>query len=83
MSSETPRPFNPNSPDAMFATILERMSAQDDKLGEILRHVEKTNGRVTKLEHWRTTIKAKLGLASGAVSAVVAALAWCAEKLFG
>lgn len=78
MSDErtTQKPFNPNSHDAMFATVLARMDEQDRKLDSILAHVEKTNGRVTSLELWRAVTKTKLGMISAGVSAGVAFVAW-------
>jgi hypothetical protein len=54
-----PRDFNPKSPDAMFAVILERLDKQDrvteerheenkEKLSEICEQTTLTNGRVTQ-----------------------------------
>lgn len=43
--------YNPNSPDSMFARVLQRMDAQDKILEEIRTQVTKTNGRVSVLEH--------------------------------
>lgn len=42
--------YDPESQDAMFARILERMDSQDRLLEEIKTQVYKTNGRVTTLE---------------------------------
>lgn len=42
--------YDPESQDAMFARILERMDSQDRLLEEIKTQVYKTNGRVTALE---------------------------------
>jgi hypothetical protein len=77
MSPEgTPRPFNPQSQDAMFATILARMSEQDNQLAKILAHAEKTNGRVTALEQWRAIVKTKVALVSGGISAAIGFMGW-------
>lgn len=73
--------FNPNSHDATFARVLARMDAQDAKLDSILSHVEKTNGRVTALEVWREVLKARVGLISAGISAVVAATAWALDHI--
>lgn len=77
----TPEGFNPNSHDATFARVLARMDEQDRKLDSILAHVEKTNGRVTGLEVWREVLKARVGLISAGISAVVAATAWALDHL--
>jgi hypothetical protein len=75
------RDYNPHSPNAMFATILTRLEMQDKNLEKILNHAEKTNGRVSSLEHWRTTMKAKLAVVAAGVSAAVAGVAWLADYL--
>ncbi len=49
LSSDTD--YNPKSFDAMLAQILQRMDSQDESLARIETGVEKTNGRVTTLEH--------------------------------
>lgn len=81
--SEAPFPhrrFDPRSGDAMFATILERLSQQDGKLEAIHADVRKTNGRVTALETWRAVVKGKLALISAGVSGVVGFVAWLIEN---
>ena len=78
---QTVRPFNPMSHDAMFATVLTRLDAQDVKLDQILRHAEKTNGRVTALEHWKDLLRAKAGLISAGVSTVIAFAGWMISRL--
>ena len=42
--------FDPNSTDAVFARILQRLDAQDAALQRIETGVNKTNGRVNSLE---------------------------------
>jgi flagellar capping protein FliD len=44
------RDFHSHSPDAMFATILERLNNQDGVLQEIKAQCQKTNGRTTATE---------------------------------
>lgn len=78
---QTVRPFNPMSHDAMFATVLTRLDAQDVKLDQILRHAEKTNGRVTALEHWKDLLRAKAGLISAGVSTAIAFAGWLISRL--
>ena len=77
--------FNPNSSDAMFALILERLN-QQDILAEnrhkdekatteaILAQCKATNGRVTKLELWRSHQRGWLLCASAITSFAGAAL---------
>lgn len=81
MPSETEKPFNPHSRDAMFATILERLKAQDGVLEEISAGVKTTNGRVTALEQWKAVLKAKVTLVAGGISSAIALAAWCIEQL--
>lgn len=72
-----PRPYDPNSADAMFARILQRMDAQDQTLGRIEGKVDKTNGRVNALERWRDVVSAKAAV----ISAGIALAAWLLERL--
>ena len=77
--------FNPNSSDALFALILERLNRQDilaenrhkDEKATteaILAQCKATNGRVLKLELWRSQQRGWLLCASAAASLVGAAL---------
>lgn len=75
-----PDSYDPRSPDAMFARILQRMDTQDLALGRIERGVEKTNGRVSALEKWRDVVTAKVAGIAATVSALVALLAWLAKN---
>ena len=74
--------FNPNSTDAVFSRILQRLSDQDVErkkmsddvmvvLQEIRAEVRKTNGRVTRLEHWQTMINARVATIAFLVSALI------------
>lgn len=65
----------------MFARILAHQEEASRKADQILAQVQRTNGRVTSLEQWRTGLKAKLGLVAAAVSAVIALLVPVVEKL--
>lgn len=73
--------YDPNSTDAMFSRILQRMDAQDKVLERIDEGVAKTNDRVTVLERWRDVITAKVAVVSGGISACVAAGAWLLDFL--
>jgi hypothetical protein len=42
--------YNPNSMDAQFAGVLQRLSSQDNALQKILIQTTATNGRVTIVE---------------------------------
>ena len=82
--------FNPNSHDAMLAKILERIDEAERRSVEyrrelkgtvdrILEQATKTNGRVTSLEDWRTSTKARLAAISAAISASIALAAWLVD----
>ena len=72
--------FDPNSNDAMFATVLNRLDNQDGTLKEILSEVRKTNGRVTKLETENAITRGKVALVSGIVSAAIGIVGWFLTK---
>lgn len=60
--------FDPNSSDAMFAKILQRLDTQDQTLARIETGVVKTNGRVTALERdkwYQRGVTATIGLLAG------------------
>jgi hypothetical protein len=96
--SERERPrrkysFDPNSLDSMFATILRRLDAQDKTteerhaenkhtLDEIKEQTELTNGRVTKLENWRTYHKGYAAGIAFIVSIAASGIAWLFWHLF-
>ena len=82
--------FNSNSLDAMFATVLSRLDAQDKAAAEhraaisaqlayIADQVTKTNGRVRDLERWRDTTKGKVIGVSATISLVVTLLGLWAQ----
>lgn len=48
--------FDPNSSNAMFATILTELQNQNGVLSEIKDQTTRTNGRVTALEKWRAEV---------------------------
>ena len=68
--------FDPDSNDATFARIIQRLDQQDVVLNRIEAAVNKTNGRVTQLERWRDVVTAKTALISSAVSAVIGLIVW-------
>lgn len=82
--------YDPNSPNAMFTRVLLLLEQQGrdsmehrtelrQLLVEVKAEAQKTNGRVTSLEHWRTGIKAKVAIAS-AIGGTGAAFLF--EKIF-
>lgn len=94
-SSQTTAPFrfDPNSLNAQLATILAEakagreetmtaLRAQNVELAEIKAEAKKTNGRVTLLERWRDSSKAKIAGISLVVGLVGGALTCLAEILY-
>jgi hypothetical protein len=69
-----PDEFNPRSIDATLATILEKIDSIDKRCERIEAQTSKTNGRVNKLETWRTEVTAKTVVISGLVGLVVSGL---------
>ena len=65
--------FNENSTDAMFARILTELEAVHITLKEVRDEAKKTNGRVNKLEIWRTEVTAKTAVIASVISVVVGA----------
>ena len=45
--------YHPNSTDAVFARLHAQMEGMNKTLNAILEQTQKTNGRVTELEHER------------------------------
>lgn len=68
--------YDPNSNDAMFSRVMQRLDQQDDTLKQILEQVKKTNGRVTTLETEGAVTKGKVAMVSALVSAAVGFAGW-------
>lgn len=68
--------YNPNSTDALFSRVMNRLDQQDDTLRQILEQCKKTNGRVSQLEQNEAVAKGKLALVSALVSAAVGFVGW-------
>lgn len=65
--------FNENSTDAMFARILAELQSVHITMREVRDEAKKTNGRVNKLEIWRTEVTAKTAVIASVISVVVGA----------
>lgn len=63
--------YDPNSVDAMFSRIEQRLDSQDQVLARIEEQTTKTNGRVTALERDKWVQRGAVG-----VIAVIAAPLW-------
>ena len=74
--------YDEHSTDAMFSKLLERMNHQDAALYRIEAGVDKTNGRVTRLEHWRDIITAKVSMIALTVSGAVGVAGWLLNIYF-
>jgi hypothetical protein len=79
--SDDPSDFNPNSLNATLARIIANQEAADHKSDKILAQVEKTNGRVTSLETWRTVVNAKV-VVMGAVAGTIASAVGLVVKAY-
>jgi hypothetical protein len=84
--------YDPQSQNAMFSRIIQRLDQQDRDsaihrsevtgiLTEIRTETRKTNGRVTTIEQWINTTKAKVALVVLIGSIFVSAAAWLIERL--
>jgi len=69
-------PFDPNSNDAVFAKLINRLDNQDTVLAQILAEVKKTNGRVNRLEQNEAVTKGKVAVVSAVISAAVGLAGW-------
>lgn len=74
--------YDPQSMDAMFSRIIQRLESQDVLLSRIDAGVAKTNGRVTALEKWRDVVTAKTALIASLVSGGVGVLVWAIGLFF-
>ena len=89
--------YNKNSTDSMFSRILTHMEESDERalrwntellrgLNEVRMQVEKTNGRVTALEQWRSITEAvtatKAATIATAISIAVGVGAWLLKIVF-
>jgi hypothetical protein len=74
--------YDPQSADAMFSRIIQRLDSQDVLLTRIDAGVAKTNGRVSALEKWRDVVTAKTALIASVVSGGVGVLVWVIGLFF-
>jgi hypothetical protein len=76
--------YDPNSTDALFSRILQRMDQQDVVLLRIEQGQLSTNLKVGKLEGWRTELRAKVAIMAGLISFAVAAIVqWWVNRSTG
>lgn len=68
--------YDPNSNDALFSRLMNRLDNQDQTLQQILTQVKLTNGRVTAIETREAVAKGKVAVVSALVSAVVGFMGW-------
>ena len=72
--------YDPQSSDAMFSRVMQRLDNQDTTLDKILLEVRKTNGRVTSLETTRAVTRGQIALISLLVSGAFAFVSWVFTK---
>lgn len=72
--------YDPNSNDALFSRVMNRLDTQDATLQQILSQVRLTNGRVTAIETREAVAKGKITVISAVVSAVVGFAGWLWAK---
>lgn len=76
--------YDPNSSDAMFSRVMQRLDQQDVNsathraevkagLAEIQSDIKQAHGRIGKLETWKTELKAKVAIVSVIMSGLVTA----------
>lgn len=68
--------YDPNSNDALFSRLMNRLDNQDQTLQQILTQVKLTNGRVTAIETREAVAKGKVAVVSALVSAFVGFAGW-------
>lgn len=71
---------DPNSTDAWFARIEQRLTGQDSVLARIEAQVAKTNGRVTGLESWKESIRGRIAGWTAAAIVVGSVVGWAVES---
>ena len=71
--------FDPNSNDAMFAKIMERL---DDVRSDFRKERTRTDERLHDPESWKDNIKGRIAVVAIAISAVFAAAIELGRSLF-
>ena len=74
--------YDPDSPDAVMARLLAQTDATALKIQMILEHVEKTNGRGTRLEMWREVMTAKITVVTTVAAVGGSVLGYLIQLLF-
>jgi len=69
--------YHPNSNDAVFARLHAQMDNMNTTLNAILAQTQKTNGRVTELEHERWKQRGAI-----AATLMIAGAVWTAATKF-
>jgi len=60
--------YDPNSDDAMFSRIEQKLEELLARTARIEQQTIKTNGRVTLLETWQTDVRARIAVVALVVS---------------
>lgn len=80
MQDNSEQNYSKRELDHFFVEFGKRMDHQDTLLGEIKMQTTKTNGRVTRIEFWISTLKWTCG-ALWTLLLVLAPILWHAQQL--
>lgn len=75
--------YDPQSNDAMFSRIEQKLEELLARTGRIEEQTTKTNGRVSRLESWQTDVKARIAIISLLVSGAGTVAVLVIKRMWG